>query len=158
MVARNPSWIDAQMSYSRPLLASLPSYPRVEKRLRELFNIDQISGIPSVVQGKLYYAKRPKDSERFAIYVRDGIRGQERLLLDPTEISNDVSVSVGMRGIYGAGRYIVYDIRHGGEDETEVRIRDLTTGKDLADRLTARVQSGSRSQFRPLRLLLHQVG
>lgn len=133
--AETRSWIDAQMSYSRPLLTSLPSYPRVEKRLRELFNIDQISGIPNVVNGKLYYARRPKDAERFAIYVRDGIHGQERLLLDPIEISNDVSVTVGMRGIYGGGRYMVYDIRHGGEDETEVRIRDLTNGKDLVDRL-----------------------
>src|SRR5262245_65647816 len=59
--AETRAWIDAQMSYSRPLLTALPSYPRVEKRLRELFNIDQISGVPSVVNGKLYYAKRPKD-------------------------------------------------------------------------------------------------
>ena len=140
--AETRSWIDAQMSYSRPLLMSLPSYPRVEKRLRELFNIDQISGIPNVVNGKLYYAKRPKNAERFAVYVRDGINGQERILLDPAEISNDVSVSVGMRGIYGGGRYMVYDIRHGGEDETEVRIRDLTSGKDLADRLPRAFNQG----------------
>src|SRR5262249_13999147 len=57
------SWIDAEMSHSRPLLMNLPSYPRVEKRLRELFNIDQISGIPTVVSGKLYYARRPKNAE-----------------------------------------------------------------------------------------------
>src|SRR5215471_13058912 len=54
-------WIDAEMSYSRPLLMNLPSYSRVEKRLREFFNIDQISAIPTVVAGKLYYARRPKN-------------------------------------------------------------------------------------------------
>src|SRR5215469_11194595 len=129
------SWVDAEMGYSRPLLTKLPSYPRVEKRLRELFNIDQVAGIPTVIGGKLYYARRPKNAERFAIYVRDGLKGQERMLLDPAEISADLSITIGMRGVYGAGRYMVYEIRHGGEDETEVRIRDLTTGRDLPDLL-----------------------
>ncbi len=136
------AWLDAQMGYSRPLLNSLPSYTRVEKRLREFFNIDQISGIPTVVSGNLYYGKRPKNAERFALYVRDGLQGQERLLLDPAEISQDVSITVGMRGVYGPGRYLVYEIRHGGEDETEVRIRDLKTGKDLPDRLLRAFNQG----------------
>jgi prolyl oligopeptidase len=134
-------WIDGQMTYSRPTLMNLPSFARVEKRMRELFNIEQVSGVPSVINGKLYYAKRPKNAERFAIYVRDGLKGQERIVLDPAEISNDLSITIGMRGIYGA-RYLVYDIRHGGEDETEVRIRDLTTGKDLADRFARGFNSG----------------
>jgi prolyl oligopeptidase len=136
------SWIDSEMAYSRPLLTNLPSYSRVEKRLLELFNIDQISGTPTVVGGKLYYSKRPKNAERFALYVRDGLKGQERILLDPAEVSADLSIAIGMRGIYGAGRYLVYEIRHGGEDETEVRIRDLTTGKDLADRLSRGFNQG----------------
>src|SRR3954451_14474457 len=50
-------WIGAEVNYSRPLLTNLPSFQRVEKRLREMFNIDQISGIPTAVDGKLYYAK-----------------------------------------------------------------------------------------------------
>src|SRR5215467_1913325 len=136
------SWIDSEMAYSRPLLTNLPSYSRVEKRLRELFNIDQISGIPTVVGGKLYYARRPKNAERFAIYVRDGLKGQERVVLDPAEVSTDLSITIGMRGVYGAGRYMVYEIRHGGEDETEVRIRDLTTGRDLSDRLPRAFNQG----------------
>jgi prolyl oligopeptidase len=135
-------WIDAQMSHSRPLLTNLPSFQRVEKRLREMFNIDQISGIPSAIEGKLYYAKRPKNAERFSIYVRDGLKGDERLLLDPGEISPDLSVTVEMEGIYGLGRYMVYDIRHGGEDESEVRIRDLMSGKDLPDRLPRVLNEG----------------
>src|SRR5262249_20127455 len=61
------SWVDAEMAYSRPLLTNLPSYRRVEKRSRDLFNIDQVSGIPTVIGGKLYYARRPKDAERFVI-------------------------------------------------------------------------------------------
>src|SRR5215475_7900456 len=64
--AETRSWIDAEMNYSRPLLTNLPSYPRVEKRLRELFNIDQVAGIPVVVGGKLYYSRRPKNEERFS--------------------------------------------------------------------------------------------
>jgi prolyl oligopeptidase len=136
-------WVDAEMSYSRPLLTNLPSFPRVEKRLREMFNIEQISGIPTVVDGKLYYAKRPKDAERFSIYVRDRLKGPERVLLDPAEISPDLSVTVEMEGIYGPGRYMVYDIRHGGEDESEVRIRDLMSGKDLPDRLPRGLNEGA---------------
>src|SRR5215510_9077460 len=38
------AWIDGQMAHSRPLLMNLPSFSRVEKRMRELFNIEQVSG------------------------------------------------------------------------------------------------------------------
>src|SRR5207248_1048519 len=58
------------------------------------------------------------------------------------EVSADLSITLGMRGVYGAGRYLVYEIRHGGEDETEVRIRDLTTGRDLSDRLSRGFDQG----------------
>jgi len=128
------AWVEAQNTFALSILNGLPSLPRVQQRLLEQFAVEQV-GSPSVVGDKLYYEKRLEGEERFSIYERDGLFGAERRILDPADVSSDLSVSVELRGFQGSGRYMVYVVREGGEDETEIRIRDMEGGEDLPDYL-----------------------
>ncbi len=128
------TWIAAENRYEDSVLHDLPALPRVEKRFMELFDIEEVRP-PQLVDGKLYYLKRPKGAQRFSLYVRDGLQGKERVLLDPADFSHDPTVTLHLRGVWGANKYLVYEIRQGGEDETVVRIRNLETGRDLPDSL-----------------------
>ncbi len=128
------AWIASENRYKDSVLEDLPALPRVEKRFMELFDIEEVRA-PELVDGKLYYMKRPKGAQRFALYVRDGLHGRERVLLDPARFSPDSTVTLHLRGVWGPNQYLVYEIRQGGEDETVVHIRDLGTGRDLPDSL-----------------------
>lgn len=127
-------WIDAQNALSDRVLSRLPALDRIRAGVLETAMAGTIGRL-SWRDGKLYYLKRPAGAERSAYYVRDGLDGAERVLLDPASVSADPTVSVTVHGSYDDGRYLIYGVRQGGQDETTVHIRDLETGRDLPDSL-----------------------
>ena len=66
--------------------------------------------------------------------MREGLGGEDRLLIDPHPLSPDHTTSVDIADISADGKLLVYEIRRGGADETEIRLLDVDTGEDLADR------------------------
>lgn len=127
-------WIDAQNAMSDRVLSSLPALDRIRPGVLETVRAGSV-GRPAWRDGKLYYMKRPPGAERSAYYVREGLDGEERVLLDPASVSSDPTVTVDVRATYGDGRYLVYGVRRGGQDETSIHIRDLETGRELPDSL-----------------------
>ena len=57
------------------------------------------------------------------------------MVIDPLDIRADGTTSVSIRGFSPDGDLMMYAIRDGGQDEGEIRIRDLASGEDLPDRL-----------------------
>lgn len=131
---RARAWIGAQNRFSSTVLGSLPALDTVRKAARAMVLREEV-GRPTWRDGKLYYMKRPEGAERAAFHVRDGLDGEERVLLDPAEVSPDPTVTVEVETLYGEGRYLIYSVRRGGEDETSLHVRDLEAGRDLPDSL-----------------------
>ena len=77
-----------------------------------------------------------------------GKKGQEgkddpdHVLLDPHPLSADHTTDTALDAIAENGSRIVYSIRRGGEDETELHIRDVTTATDLSDVLPRALYRG----------------
>ena len=67
--------------------------------------------------------------------MRTGLEGPERRLLDPADFSSDFTQSLAVFDVDPAGTLVAYGVRQGGEDETDIRVRDLETGRDLPDHL-----------------------
>jgi prolyl oligopeptidase len=57
------------------------------------------------------------------------------VLLDPHPLSADHTVDVTLDDISQDGRVLVYGLRRGGEDETELHVRDVAKRADLPDTL-----------------------
>ncbi len=57
------------------------------------------------------------------------------VVLDPHPMSADLTTRVDILSPSPEGKYLLYSVRDGGEDEIEVRVRDLEAGADLPDRL-----------------------
>ena len=131
------AWITAQNEYTHKLLDSWPGRERLEKRLGALKKVERI-GSPIERGGRLFYRKRGADQEQFVIYTRLG-DGPEEVLIDPNPMSADHSTNVEIMDASRDGKLLAYGIRSGGKDETELHLLDLTTKKDLADVLPARV-------------------
>jgi prolyl oligopeptidase len=130
--AETRKWLAGQKKYAESILESLPSVEQVKKVLEPVYAIEKMSE-PSFAEGHYYYMKKPKGAERYAVFAREGLYGEEKIVLDPKEISDDLTVTIGMRGVYAKGKYLAYNVRDGGEDEVTIRIRSLETGKDLDD-------------------------
>ncbi len=130
--AETRKWLAEQKQYAESILDSLPAVEQVKKLLEPVYAVEKISE-PSFAEGRYYYMKKSKGEERYAIFAREELDGEEKIVLDPKEISDDLTVTIEMRGVYAKGKYLAYNVRDGGEDEVTIRIRSLETGKDLED-------------------------
>ncbi|HEY6332585.1 MAG TPA: prolyl oligopeptidase family serine peptidase, partial [Blastocatellia bacterium] len=127
-------WIDAQNSYSHSLLDGLPSRAQIQKRLTELMRVDSVSR-PMEQGGRYFLFKKRAEDDLPILYVRNGINGKDEVLIDPHTLSADHTTSINVDDVSGDGKLMVYSIRHGGEDETELRVMDVDEHKDLPDRM-----------------------
>lgn len=132
--AETRAWIEAQDATTRAFLEQTPQRPEIRQRLTELARIDSV-GMPTVRHGVYFFSKRKADEELPIFYRRVGIAGEDEVLIDPHTLSTDGSVSVSLMDISQDGSLLVYGIRHGGEDEVEVRLLDVATRTDLPERL-----------------------
>lgn len=134
-------WIDAQNKYTLSLLDGLPSRPRIQKRLTELLRVDTVS-TPFEQGGRYFLFKKRAEDDLSILYVRKGLGGKDEVLIDPHTLSADHTTNIGLDDASGDGRLILYSIRRGGEDETELHVMDVDTRKDLADRLPRALYRG----------------
>lgn len=125
-------WLAEQKQYAESMLDNLPSLDQLKEILTPVYATEKVN-VPSHAEGHYYYMRKPKGAERFSIFAREKLDGEEKIVLDPKEISDDLTVTIEMRGVYAKGKYLAYNVRDGGEDEVTIRIRNLETGKDLDD-------------------------
>ena len=87
--------------------------------------------------GNLYfYTRRAPDENDFKLYVRKGLNGKERLLVDPEKLSSaGKRYSLGAWNMSRNGTYVSYIIFVGGSENGEMRVVEVETGRDLGERI-----------------------
>ena len=135
-------WIDQQDRYARAVLAAFPGQERLRQRYSALMRVERLS-VPEVVAGRYFYTKTSPDKPQPELCVRRGVGGAEVVWLDPPVAFGDPSVSAGVAGISSDGKLVAYWLRHSGQDEVELRVRDIDAGKDLADHLPKSLYGGA---------------
>lgn len=127
-------WINAQNRYTDSILDPLPGREELKTFLTSLIKIDTIS-IPLAASGRYFFSKRRADQDLSVIYMRKGLQGEDEVLIDPHPMSEDRTVSVGLRDVSKDGTLLAYAIRKGGEDEVEIKLFDVEARSDLPDSL-----------------------
>ena len=126
------AWIDEQNAYTDTVLNALPGREELRAAAASVLERDAI-GLPNERGGRYFYSKRRADQNLAVLYVRDGLHGEEQVLIDPHPMSPDDTTSVELRDISDDGTRVAYAVREGGVDEVSILVRDVDTGEDLAD-------------------------
>ena len=127
-------WVAASNAVTEPYLKSLPLREHFNKRLTELWNYPRV-GLPVVEGGKIFYARNAGLQRQAPIYVRTSVSAAPMMVIDPNEISADGSVSLAQWMPSPNGKLFAYGLAEGGADWRTIRVRDLESGKDLADEI-----------------------
>jgi len=135
------AWIDAQNKYAHSFLDPLTIRDRIRQRLTELMRTDRI-GTPIARNGRYFFSKRKADQDLFVVYMREGVKGKDEVLIDPHTMSADKSVSVNLYEVSQDGKLLCYGIREGGQDEERVRLFDVDARVDVADSLPKAMYMG----------------
>src|SRR6202171_2116616 len=129
--AETRAWIAAQQTYAAPFLKT-DERERIHRRLGELMKTEAI-GIPIERRDHYFLLRRSIDQQQSVICRRRGLDGPDEVLIDPNPMSADRNVSVGILDVTPDGSLLAYSVRHGGEDEHEIRVLEVASRRELAD-------------------------
>ncbi|HXU44632.1 MAG TPA: prolyl oligopeptidase family serine peptidase, partial [Thermoanaerobaculia bacterium] len=132
--AETRSWIDAENHLTFGYLAKIPAREPLKKRLTELWNYAKF-GVPVKRGGHYFFTWNDGLRNQAPIYVLDRLDGEPRLLLDPNGLSADGTVALKDFAVSHDGRLMAYGLSSAGSDWEIWKVRDVATGKDLADEL-----------------------
>ncbi|HYL61640.1 MAG TPA: prolyl oligopeptidase family serine peptidase [Candidatus Methylomirabilis sp.] len=135
-------WFKNQNDYTRATLASIPGRDKLLARIKELdqsvpVTVSDVQRLP----GDLYFYRKVLSGDNIPkLYVRKGLKGAERLLVDPNKV--EVAASNRSKGknafayvdISQDGKYVAVGITPGGsENDTEIHVFDVATGHETGD-------------------------
>ncbi|ADW67399.1 prolyl oligopeptidase family serine peptidase [Granulicella tundricola] len=133
--AKSPAtraYIGAQNAYTQQYLDQVKILPEVRTQMAALLKVDQMS-TPTERNGKYFFSRRLADENQASIYMRVGLHGEDVKLIDGNSRSSDGNTSVNLNGITEDGSLLLYGVRVGGADESEVHFFDVASRKDTAD-------------------------
>ncbi|HEV7500907.1 MAG TPA: prolyl oligopeptidase family serine peptidase, partial [Vicinamibacteria bacterium] len=125
-------WSEAQGRHTRAALDAIPFTAAIRERLRVLFSIGLVSA-PIVRGDRYFHQRRTGDQEQPVLYLRQGRDGADRVLLDPAALAEDRTSALDWYHPSDDGRLLAYGVSEGGSEKSVLRVRDVDTGRDLAD-------------------------
>ncbi len=168
--AEASAFIEAQDRFARARLARAPGQEYLRRRLTELTRTDSL-GVPLVEGGRYFYTRTRADADLPVLCFRSALDGPEEILLDPATLSPDRTASAQLMGVSRDGKLAAYSVRQSGQDEVEIRVKEVDSRRDLSDRLPKALYGGvsflpdrsgfyyaRRSRSEGSRILLHRLG
>ncbi|HLE61890.1 MAG TPA: prolyl oligopeptidase family serine peptidase, partial [Pyrinomonadaceae bacterium] len=127
-------WVEAQNDLSFGFLNEIPARNILKDRLTKLWNYEKF-GIPFKESNRYFYSRNSGLQNQSVIYRVDALDAQPRVLLDPNNLSADGTIALSGLSVSDDGRLMAYSLSASGSDWQEWKVRDVGTGRDLADNL-----------------------
>jgi prolyl oligopeptidase len=125
-------WVEEEMSYTRGMLDRLPGRDSLHKRLTELLSIGSVTA--PVLAGKHYfYTKREGMQNQPILYVRDGLNGPDRVLVDANQLAADGTIALDWFQPSENGKYVAYGTSPSGSEMSTLHVIETKTGNILSD-------------------------
>ncbi len=130
--AETGAWVKEQNKVTFDYLDKIPYRSKFRDRITELLNYPRFSA-PFRVGEYYFYSKNDGLQNQSVYYKQKGMNGAPEVFLDPNKMSEKGTVSVSLTGTSHDDKYIVYSVSSAGSDWSELRIKEVATGKDLPD-------------------------
>jgi len=125
-------WVAEEMAYTRSLLDPLPGREAIHKRLTELLSIGSLT--QPEIGGKYYfYTRREGMQNQPVLYVRDGVDGKDRVLVDANQLAADGTIALDWYQPSENGKYLAYGTSQSGSEMSTLHIIESKTGNVLPD-------------------------
>jgi prolyl oligopeptidase len=132
------AWVTHQNELLERTLSKFAGRAALGKRLGELMEIGSIS-LPSVKKtraGKLrlFYTRRDAKQNHPVLYVRDGLDGKERALVDPNAMGGaEHTTALDWWVPSEEGEWLAYGLSEGGSEDSVLHVLDVASGRPQGD-------------------------
>ncbi len=129
-------WVEAENALTRSYVDG-PRREAIKARITALLDFPRVS-VPEKQGARYFFTRNSGLQNQSVLYVREGLDGPERVLLDPNALSADGTVALVGTAPTQDGALLGYSLSRSGSDRQEIYVRDVTTGKDLPDKVLAK--------------------
>jgi len=129
-------WMKAQADYTRGVLDGLPGRASLLARINELIRLQPaIVSHVQVIADHYYSLRTPSGAQTAKLYVRHGLNGEDRLLIEPEKSSDlhNTHFSISFYAPSPDNRYVVYGLSSGGSENAVLHVFDIVAGKDTGE-------------------------
>jgi prolyl oligopeptidase len=126
-------WLEEQTSYARAYLDSIPGRDRIRHRIREFLAVETYDSLLKT-GNRYFFRKRLPDQEQPCIYMRESAEGADQLLLNPADRGTGSHTAVQPILVSPNGRFLLYEVKEGGERTGTFELLDIETREVLVDR------------------------
>jgi prolyl oligopeptidase len=131
------AWTTSQNGRTRAVLDAIPSRDALRARVKALLEVGRVSGPavrrPAHGPARYFHMKRVGDENQPTLYVRDGVAGKDRALIDPLRLSDDATTALDWWYPSKDGSLLAYGISKNGSEESTLHVRDVASSLDLAE-------------------------
>jgi prolyl oligopeptidase len=132
--AEMKAFLKGQADYTKGAIDALPGRAKLRARLHELSNMGLSVRFVTPSAGRYFYLKTKPGEDNAKLYVREGDKGEERLLVDPDKQSDGkVHYALDWHVPSIDGKLVAYGVSPGGSEDSTLHIIDASTGKILKD-------------------------
>src|SRR5580700_6267788 len=103
--ARTRQWIGEQAAYTRAYLDAIPARDLIRERAEELLTGKEVFSDPWKVGNRYFFLKRQQNNEQHSIVVREGLRGEDRILVNLKARAMGPATAVSIAAISQDGRF-----------------------------------------------------
>src|SRR5260370_21232764 len=103
---RTRKWIEEQTTYARAYLDAVPGRDRIRKRVEELLTEKDVISDPWKIGSRCFFLRREPNREQHSIVMKEGLLGEERILVDPTLRATGSSTAISIAAISQHGRFL----------------------------------------------------
>jgi prolyl oligopeptidase len=125
-------WIDAENALAFGHLNALPQRDALKARITELWNYPKVTP-PRYEGGHWFYSRNTGLQRQSVVFMRETLNSPETVVLDPNTLSPDGSIALSGFVPSPDGRHFAYGQSQGGSDWSTYYVRELGTGRELAD-------------------------
>ncbi|WP_257544585.1 prolyl oligopeptidase family protein [Sphingopyxis sp. DBS4] len=128
------AWVAAENKVTDAYLATLPGRESFKERMTELYNYERF-GLPRKAGSRYFYSRNDGLQPQSVLFVRDGLKGEGRVLIDPNGWAKDGATALAEWEPSEDGTHLLYSVQDGGTDWRIVRVKDVATGEDTGDEI-----------------------
>ena len=130
--ADTQAYVRAEAAYTRGILEPLPGREKINHRLSELLAIGTLE-TPQMGGNYFLYRRREGTQNQPVLYVREGLHGTDRALVDPNQLSSDGTTAIDWYFTSHDGKYVAYGLSTSGSEESTLHVIETATGRILPD-------------------------
>src|SRR5882724_814287 len=130
--ADTQQYVHDELAYTRSILDPLPGRAQTHQRLTQLLSIGTI-GTPQLGGNFYFYTRREGTQNQPVLFVREGINGKDRTLVDVNQLAADGTVALDWWFPSEDGKYVAYGTSACGSEESTLSVVETASGKVLPD-------------------------